>query len=80
MPYKSNSTNKQSSENSGQPTGQGKSKAGFKPVNPDSESEEFERLRAEYTDDVDEPTTDTKIGSHPNRNTDKPSIDKPPYS
>lgn len=80
MPYKSNSTNQQSKDNLGEPTGQGQSKAGFKPVNPDSESEEMERLRAEYTDDIDEPTIDTKRGSHPNRNTDKPSIDKPPYS
>ncbi len=79
MPYKSNSTNKQSKDNLGDPTGRGQSRAGVKPVNPDSESEEFERLRAEYTDDVDEPTIDTKLGSHPNRNTNKPKIDKPPY-
>jgi hypothetical protein len=80
MPYKSNSTNKQSKENSGDPTGTGTSKAGDKPVNPESESDLHEMLRAKYTDGEDEPTIDVKRGSHPNRNTNKPSIDKPPYS
>ncbi|GEO05979.1 hypothetical protein AAE02nite_36430 [Adhaeribacter aerolatus] len=79
MPYKSNSTNKQSKENTGDPAGRGQSKGGVKPVSPDSEDELHERLRAEYTDGVDEPTIDTKLGSHPNRNTNKPKIDKPPY-
>ncbi|MGV3641028.1 MAG: hypothetical protein ACO1NZ_10945 [Adhaeribacter sp.] len=44
------------------------------------EEDLHDRLRAEYTDGEDEPTIDVRRGSHPNRNTNKPSIDKPPYS
>lgn len=80
MPYKSNSTNKQSKDNLGDPAGTGQSKAGFKPVNPDSESDLHEELREKYIDGEDEPGINVKLGSHPNRNTNKPSIDKPPYS
>ncbi len=75
MPYKSNNTNQQSGENHGDPTGQGQSKAGFKPV---SEDPLHEMLRAKYTEGEDEPASDLK--SHPNRNLNKPKIDKPPYS
>jgi hypothetical protein len=80
MPYKSNSTNKQSKENLGQPSDPGQPKAGVKPVADLGEEDLHERLRAEYTDGEDEPTIDVRRGSHPNRNTNKPSIDKPPYS
>jgi hypothetical protein len=80
MPYKSNSTNKQSKDNLGEPTGTGKTRAGFKPVDENSEDDFHEMLRSKYTDGEDEPTIDVRRGSHPNRNTNKPSIDKPPYS
>ena len=80
MPYKSNNTNKQSRENLGQPTGAGQSPAGVKPVDENSEDDFHEELRAKYTDGEDEPTIDVRRGSHPNRNTNKPSIDKPPFS
>ena len=80
MPYKSNSTNKQSKENLGDPTGQGQSSAAGKPVDPASEDALHDMLRAKYVDGEDEPGTNVKLGSHPNRNTNKPNIDKPPYS
>jgi hypothetical protein len=80
MPYKSNNTNKQSGENLGEPTGAGQTRAGYKPVDENGEDEFHEMLRTKYTDGEDEPTIDVRRGSHPNRNTNKPSIDKPPYS
>ena len=80
MPYKSNSTNRQSKDNLGQPTGHGQSKAAGKPVSPESEDELHNMIREKYLDGEDEPGINVKLGSHPNRNTDKPSIDKPPYS
>lgn len=42
--------------------------------------EKYDELESRYTDNVDEPTIDTRLGSHPNRNTNKPHIDKPRYS
>ena len=79
MPYKSNNTNQQSSHPKGAPAGDGV--GGEKPINSEeSEDALHNMLRAKYTDGEDEPTIDVKRGSHPNRNTNKPSIDKPPYS
>ena len=80
MPYKSNSTNKQSKDNLGDPTGTGQSKAGFKPVNPESESDLHEELGEKYVDAEDEQGINVKLGSNPNRNTNKTSIDKPTNS
>jgi hypothetical protein len=78
MPYKSNSTNKQSRSNLGNPAGKGI--GGMKDAHSDTFDDQYNELEARYTDDVDEPTIDTRIGSHPNRNTNKPNIDKPRYS
>lgn len=78
MPYKSNSTNKQSSSHTGAPAGKGIS-GGLKDAHSDN-LDQTNDLEARYTDDVDEPTIDTKLGSHPNRNVNKPHIDKPRYS
>ena len=79
MPYKSNSTNKQSKEHTGDPTAEGNPKAGIKPVgealqNPDR----FDELKAKYTEGEDEPAQD--LVRHKNRNYNKPDIDKPSYS
>lgn len=41
--------------------------------------EEGKRIRKDYLDGPDEPAENVHV-RHPNRNTDKPDIDKPPYS
>ncbi|MDB5270317.1 MAG: hypothetical protein JWP58_3357 [Hymenobacter sp.] len=70
MPYKSNSTNQQSGENHGAPAGEGLPKgSGDLPVNETNEATE-ERLEQEAID----------AGlRHPNRNLDKPELDKPAF-
>lgn len=78
MPYKSNSTNKQSRRSPGHPAGKGI--GSMKDANIENFDDQYNDLEARYTDDVDEPTIDTRLGSHPNRNTNKPNIDKPRYS
>ena len=79
MPYKSNNTNKQSSRPSGDPAGNGV--GGEKIINSEASQDSLhEMIREKYLDGEDEPTIDTKLGSHPNRNPNKPRIDKPPYS
>jgi hypothetical protein len=81
MPYKSNNTNQQSSENHGDPAGEGQSKAGVKPVGAAGENEgQYDELSAKYTADEsgDEPAQD--LLRHKNRNLDKPQLDKPRYS
>ncbi|OUJ76188.1 hypothetical protein [Hymenobacter crusticola] len=78
MPYKSNNTNHQSKENHGSPsTSEQHKAAGNMPLG--KEGEEVERLADEYTNDgLDEIPSD--LQRHPNRNHDKPSLDKPSYS
>lgn len=78
MPYKSNSTNKQSADHTGQPAGKGVGQ--MKDANIENFDDRLNELENKYTDDIDEPTIDTRLGSHPNRNTNKPHLDKPPYS
>ncbi|TGE09358.1 hypothetical protein [Hymenobacter fodinae] len=71
MPYKSNNTNQQSKENHGSPTQSEKPKGtGDLPVsNLDEQTED--RLAQEALD----------AGvRHPNRNLEKPDLDKPAYS
>ncbi|GAA4357588.1 hypothetical protein GCM10023185_22400 [Hymenobacter saemangeumensis] len=70
MPYKSNNTNQQSSENKGAPAGEGLPKGtGDLPVN-EYDPETQARLEQEALD----------AGlRHPNRNLDKPQLDKPDY-
>lgn len=78
MPYKSNNTNQQSKENHGNPADGGKSQ-GDPNSNPVNLSEEEQRLADEYTEDgLDE--VPPHLTNNPNRNLDKPDIDKPPYS
>ncbi|AYA37950.1 hypothetical protein D3Y59_13395 [Hymenobacter oligotrophus] len=70
MPYKSNNTNKQSKENHGDPAGEGQPRAvGQLPVtNRDDETEErLEQLAKDAPQ------------AHPNRNLNKPDLDKPSY-
>jgi hypothetical protein len=71
MPYKSNNTNQQSSENKGGPTVAEQAKAaGNMPVNDLDEATE-QRLAEEAED------AGTR---HPNRNLEKPEIGKAPYA
>ena len=78
MPYKSNNTNQQSKENHGSPANSGQPKAGGdKPLGQTGDEEQ--RIADEYTEDgLDEARHD--LLRHPNRNLDKPDLDKPPYS
>lgn len=78
MPYKSNSTNKQSKSHTGDPAGRGQSKAGFKTVDETALDARHEEIRNKYTEGPDEIPSHLKM--HPNRNTNKPDIDKPAYS
>lgn len=72
-----NGSNQQSPENHGSPSTTEQTKAGLKPV--DEAGAEEDRLADEYTEDgLDEIRADLK--TNPNRNLDKPDIDKPPYS
>ncbi|GAB2944969.1 hypothetical protein GCM10027048_07390 [Hymenobacter coalescens] len=70
MPYKSNSTNQQSKENKGGPSDAEQPKAaGQLPVN-DRDDQTEDRLEQEAQDAGQR---------HPNRNLNKPDIDKPSY-
>ena len=71
MPYKSSNTNQQSKENHGSPTQSEQPKGtGNLPVTNRDETEE-NRL-AEEAQDAQQ--------RHPNRNTEKPDLDKPAYN
>ncbi|KAA9333063.1 hypothetical protein F0P96_08750 [Hymenobacter busanensis] len=70
MPYKSNNTNQQSKENKGGPAATDQPKAvGQLPVNDRDEATE-NRLEQEAQDAAQR---------HPNRNLEKPDLDKPAY-
>ncbi|AMM50806.1 hypothetical protein TH61_05910 [Rufibacter sp. DG15C] len=78
MPYNSNNTNQRGSENKGNPSGRGQSKADVKqPGNPDQIKRD-EEIVAKHVREGERPTQDAV--THPNRNTNKEDIDKPPYS
>lgn len=68
-----------SSENEGRPTGQGQSKAGAKPVDPNQTRAEHEKLSDKYTNGADEPAEGIKT-NNPNRGTNKPDIDNNKYN
>ena len=75
MPYKSK---QDGGESKGRPAGEGKSKASTKKV--DTENlKRAEEMREKYTDKEGNPDPDKVNVKHPNRNTDKPDIDKPAY-
>ena len=75
-----NRTNQPSQDGRGNPGDTGQSKEETKTVyKTEEEIQREEELREEYMEDGDI-AGDQKVGSHPNRNTRKTSIDKPPYS
>ncbi|WP_242926238.1 hypothetical protein [Pontibacter vulgaris] len=67
-----------SSENEGNPSGRGQSKAGAKPVDPNQTRAEHDELEDKYTKGPDEPAEGIKI-NNPNRNLNKPDIDRGRY-
>lgn len=77
MPYKSNNTSKQSKRPMGDPAGEGV--GGMKDINAESSLKAMDELGEKYTDENGEPDLPITPGSHPNRNLNKPDIDKPAY-
>jgi hypothetical protein len=70
MPYKSNNTNQQSGENHGAPAGEGLPKGTGDLPALEHDEETQARLEQEALD---------AGTSHPNRNLEKPELDKPSY-
>ncbi|MBF9253054.1 hypothetical protein I2I11_07105 [Pontibacter sp. 172403-2] len=68
-----------SSENEGNPSGRGQSKAGVKTVDPSQTGAEHEELKKKYTDGPDKPSANVKV-EDPNRNLDKPELDNGKYN
>ena len=77
MPYKSNNTNQDSKSQKGQPTDRGNTKAGAKTTGGPEDIQRAEDLVAKHLDDQESPVPEAT--THPNRNTNKPNIDKPGY-
>lgn len=79
MPYKS--TINKGKQEKGKPTeSPGRDKASVKDVKKTKEElNKEDELRDQYTDDQGNPDPDKVRVKNPNRNTDKPEIDKPDY-
>ena len=79
MPLEDVERNNPSPQTKSNPTDSGKSKASIK-VAPDAEAlKRQEEIEEKYLDEDGNPAPDLLRGSNPNRNTDKPDIDKPAY-
>ncbi len=63
----------------GKPSGEGKSKAGSKPVLDIEDPELHEDIRDKYTDGPDDPAANVRV-LNPNRNTNKSKIDNNSYN
>lgn len=63
----------------GKPSGPGHERAGLKDVHVERLEDEFE-VGDKYTEDGSSEPSENVFVRHPNRNLDKPDIDKPPYS
>ncbi|MFB9863059.1 hypothetical protein [Rufibacter immobilis] len=77
MPYKSKNTSHDSKSQKGDPTDHGTSKAGMKTTGGPEEIDRAEEIVAKHLDDQERPVPEAI--THPNRNTNKPSINKPGY-
>ncbi|QHL88051.1 hypothetical protein GU926_11660 [Nibribacter ruber] len=77
MPYKSNNTNQQGSENKGNPSGRGQSKAEVKQPGSPDQIKRDEEIVSKHVRDGERAAPDAV--THPNRNTNKEDIDKPSY-
>lgn len=78
MAKKQNPENNPSTQGKGNPGDYGKSKASIKSVDPENVDEK-EKVKKKHTEGHDKVGPDALKGSNPNRNTDKPDIDKPKY-
>jgi len=70
---------RKSATQKGDPSGEGQSKAAIKTIRDIDGIDETLALKETYTDGPDDPAAGVRI-MNPNRNTDKPDIDKPAYS
>jgi len=77
MPYKSDNSSHQGSENKGAPSNHGINKAGMKDAGSPEEIQRAEDIVAKHVDEGERPHPDAV--THPNRNTRKTDIDKPGY-
>ena len=68
-----------SSENTGDPAGKGQTKAGIKSAATEKTRAELDELNDKYTNGADEPAEGIKT-NNPNRNLNKPDIDKGKYN
>jgi hypothetical protein len=68
-----------SSENKGNPSGKGQTKAGVKPADPNQTRNEHKELKNKYTQGADEPAEGIQK-NNVNRNLDKPDIDNNKYN
>ena len=69
--------NKPNRQKRGNPSDEGKQKAQIKDANSEK-TDRNEEMRRKYMESGDNPTEKVKV-TNPNRNTDKPDIDKPAY-
>lgn len=80
MPRQSEKQKSGGTTHKGSPTADSKNKGAIKDAKyaeDKKKMKERERVRQEHTDGPDEPEQDAR--TKPNRNTDKPDIDKPRY-
>ncbi len=66
-----------SKENKGDPAGYGQDKAGVKTTGGPEDIKKSEETVAKHVNEGERPNPDAV--THPNRNTDKPELDKPAY-
>ena len=78
MAERDNQRNTPSNRRKANPSDSGHDKATIKEGKTTEELKKEEEIRAEHTDDGEIPSH-LKRGANPNRNTDKPDIDKPAY-
>ena len=69
--------NKPNRQKRGNPSDEGKQKAQIKDAKPEK-TDRHEEMRRKYMESGDNPTEKVKV-KNPNRNTNKPDIDKPAY-
>lgn len=70
--------NNQSPQGKGNPSDSGQDKAQIKDAKDQDQMKREEEIRQKYTEGADEPAQNVRT-KNPNRNTDKPDIDKPAY-
>jgi hypothetical protein len=79
MAENKNQENNPSSHRKANPSDTGKDKASIKKGGTSEELKKEEKITEKYTDEGGEIPSHLKKGANPNRNTDKPDIDKPAY-